>query len=292
MMGSRYGRRTRIGGQFAARLIEMLESPAYRVLSLSARRVIDRVEIELGHHGGNDNGKLPVTFEQFVEYRMDRHAVAPAIREAVALGFLEVTEHGCGGNAEFRSPNLFRLTYRPANGAPGDGTHEWRLFKNLEDAEQTAMKARKENNVRRYRPKKQKPSGGKSHVSVGKTHTETGKSPVGETPTTVRGKTPTTSISRGGGGEVDGQSRLGGVHVGRGAQPPERHPEPEPTTAAGYVAYAKRRIAEASDPVDLDRWWARGRRDRDALDPPLTDAHRRELLDLLRAAAKGKRAAP
>ena len=46
-----------IPGQFAGRLIEMLEAPAYRVLSLSARRVLDRVEIELGHHGGNDNGQ-------------------------------------------------------------------------------------------------------------------------------------------------------------------------------------------------------------------------------------------
>jgi hypothetical protein len=31
-----------IPGQFSARLIEMLESPAWRALSLSAHRVIDR----------------------------------------------------------------------------------------------------------------------------------------------------------------------------------------------------------------------------------------------------------
>jgi hypothetical protein len=49
-------RRNRINCQFAARPIEMLESPAYRVLSLSAHRVITRIEIELAHHGGNDNG--------------------------------------------------------------------------------------------------------------------------------------------------------------------------------------------------------------------------------------------
>ena len=80
-------------GQFAARLVEMLEAPAYRVLRLSARRALDRVEIELGHHGGNDNGRLPVTFES-------RGSIAPAIREAVALGFLEITEHGRAGNGE------------------------------------------------------------------------------------------------------------------------------------------------------------------------------------------------
>jgi hypothetical protein len=59
----------------------MMESPAYRVLSLSARRVLDRIMIELAHHGGNDNGKLPVTYEHFEEYGIHRHAIAPAIRE-------------------------------------------------------------------------------------------------------------------------------------------------------------------------------------------------------------------
>ena len=54
-------RRNRISGQFIARLVEMHESPAYRVLSLSAHRALSRIEVEFGHHGGQDNGKLPVT---------------------------------------------------------------------------------------------------------------------------------------------------------------------------------------------------------------------------------------
>src|SRR5258708_4857205 len=102
--------KNKISGQFSAHLVEMLESPAYRTLSLSARRVLDRIEIELAHHGGEDNGKLPITFDQFQEYGMDRHAIAPGIREAVALGFLDITEKGRAGNAEHRAPNLFRLT--------------------------------------------------------------------------------------------------------------------------------------------------------------------------------------
>ena len=40
-------RRNRISGQFAARLIEMLKSPAYRALSASGHKVISRIEIEL-----------------------------------------------------------------------------------------------------------------------------------------------------------------------------------------------------------------------------------------------------
>src|SRR6187399_1631781 len=98
-------RRNRINEQFSARLIEMLEAPAYRALSRSAHLVIARIEVELGHHGGNDNGRLPVTTENFVAYGIHRASVAPAIREAVALGFIRITEHGRGGNAEHRSPN-------------------------------------------------------------------------------------------------------------------------------------------------------------------------------------------
>ena len=94
-------RRTKIHGQFAPRTIEMLESPAFRVLSLSARRILDRVEIELAHHGGQDNGKLPVTFDDFARYGINRQQIAPAIRECEALGFLQITERGRAGNAEF-----------------------------------------------------------------------------------------------------------------------------------------------------------------------------------------------
>jgi hypothetical protein len=98
-------RRNKISGQFTARPIEMLESPAYRVLSRSAHMVIARLEIELAHHGGNDNGKLPVTTDDFIEYGMHRGSVAPAIREAEALGFIRVTERGRGGNAEHGPTN-------------------------------------------------------------------------------------------------------------------------------------------------------------------------------------------
>jgi len=115
-------RRTSIGEQFAPHTIAMLRSPAWRALSLSARRVLDRIEIELADHGGTDNGKLPVTYDDFVRYGIDRCAIAPAIREVVALGFVEITEAGRAGNAEWRKPNLFRLTFRNTKYAP---TNEW-----------------------------------------------------------------------------------------------------------------------------------------------------------------------
>lgn len=185
------GRHNRIAGQFSARLIEMLESPAYRVLSLSARRVIERVEIEHAHHGGKDNGRLPVTFDHFHEYGMHRHAIAPAIREAVALGFLRVTVQGRAGNAEHRTPNLFRLTFHPAKGEygkEGNGcTHDWRAIESIEMAEAIARTARMQKNSQcRKTPR----------FSDGNRHRKTNP-PVPETITTGHGaETITTSISR------------------------------------------------------------------------------------------------
>ena len=140
-------RRNKIAGQFVPRQIDMLESPAYQVMSLSARRVLDRIEIELAHHGGRDNGKLPVTYGDFVRYGIERHSIAPALREVEALGFAEVTEHGRAGNAEYRTPNKFRLTYRPT--ASGEPMHEWRKINTIEDAKAIAQAAR--NPIRRER---------------------------------------------------------------------------------------------------------------------------------------------
>jgi hypothetical protein len=116
----------------------MLRSPAWRVLTLSGRRVLDRLEIEHADHGGAENGKLPVTYEDFHQYGIHRHAIGPAIRELVALGFVEITEAGRAGNAEFRKPNLFRLTYLQTQVGPTD---EWQKITENE-AEAIARVAR------------------------------------------------------------------------------------------------------------------------------------------------------
>src|ERR1022692_3488739 len=102
-------KRNTISGQFSARLIEMIESPAYRVLSLSAHRVLSRIEVEHAHHGGNENDQLPCTYGHFEEYGIHRHAIGPAIRELVALGFIAY-DKGTHGNGVYHVPNKFRLT--------------------------------------------------------------------------------------------------------------------------------------------------------------------------------------
>jgi hypothetical protein len=202
-------RRNKISGQFFARLIEMLESPAYRVLSRSGHMVLARIEIELASHGGNDNGRLPVTTENFVEYGMHRTSVAPAIRETEALGFIRVTERGHGGNAEYRSPNRFYLTYAHARGSNrSPPTHAWRRVKTLEEAKQIADTARSnkstsaiERGKRSWRKRQQKTKSGteNTRVSVLKNSLETSEGPVRDSGTTRSGgETELLSISRGG----------------------------------------------------------------------------------------------
>ncbi|MGY8705116.1 hypothetical protein RAD16_05155 [Bradyrhizobium sp. 18BD] len=134
-------KRNQIDGQFNARTIEMMESPAYRALSLSGHRVLDRICIELAHHGGNDNGALPVTYDQFMEYGIHRHAIAPAIRELEALGFIEVTMRGRPSAGDHRWPNLFRLTWVNCKSTPRP-SHEWRQIATSEEAELRARAAR------------------------------------------------------------------------------------------------------------------------------------------------------
>src|SRR6516162_10773656 len=169
----------------------MLKSPAWSVLSLSARRVLDRIEIERADHGGNDNGRLPVTYDDFERYGIHRHSIAAAIRETVALGFVEITERGRAGNAEFRSPHKFRLTYFPVGRAPP--THEWQRIKTVEEAQALARAARREV------PQKTKVQWRKKPNLSGENRHRKRRFHSAETSTTrLSADSTTTSISRGG----------------------------------------------------------------------------------------------
>jgi hypothetical protein len=216
-------RRNRISGQWSGRLIEKFESPAYRVLSRTAHMVISRIEIELGHHGGNDNGKLPVTTDDFVEYGMHRTSVAPGIREAEALGFIKVTERGRGGNREYRTPSLFFLTFahgRDSKAIPR--SHDWRRIQTLQEAERTSRDARANKNPsavehgkRSWRKRREKQNTGteNSSGSVRDAHTESPRTPILNSKTTVLGeKADPLSVARMGtrsGGRLD-LDHLGG----------------------------------------------------------------------------------
>jgi hypothetical protein len=144
-------KKTAIAGQFVPHPRQLLESASMRVLSLTERRVLDRIEVEHMTHGGAENGKLPVTYTDFEKWGVRRDSIAGAIRALEALGLIEITRHGYGGAAEKREPNLYRLTYLPAwNAQRSDetGTHEYSKIKTIETAGKIARTVRKAINVR------------------------------------------------------------------------------------------------------------------------------------------------
>jgi hypothetical protein len=179
----------KIDGQFAPRTIEMLRSPAMAALSLTGRRILDRLEIELADHGGAENGTLPVTYDDFERFGIHRHQIKAGLAEVVALGFVEITRQGRAGNAEFRLPTLYRLTYR--NTAANNPTNEWSRITTIQDAETIAKASRKA-----LKPKAQKQisSGGQRQVSVAVTDTKNGVCHSAETITTRFSAETTTTI--------------------------------------------------------------------------------------------------
>ena len=162
--------------QHVRHTIELLRSPAMRVLSRAGHKILMCVESELCKHAGKNNGKLPVTYEAFEEFGLHRHAIGPGLREVEALGLLLVTERGRAGNANWRRPNLMMLTYLPSganNKTPA--SDQWRNIATKEEAEQIAQKARnsKPAGYNHNRRKKRFPSDGKRQTPVTKTVTGT-----------------------------------------------------------------------------------------------------------------------
>ena len=188
-------RRNKITGQWAWLPREALESPAYRALSLSGHRVLARIQLEHLAHAGKENGKLPVTFRDFSEYGVHWNAIAPAIREVEAMGFIRVTQEGRSGNGEWRIPNMFALTHLPTIDNPKP-TEDWKRIKTAEEAE-VLTKA-----VRNAKSKNQKASIGKrSSASIGKRSTNRAP-PVSETVSLSATETVSLSISRAGSGKA------------------------------------------------------------------------------------------
>ena len=114
---------------------KLLGCPAFLALSAPAIRVFLRLVFEYGCHAGRNNGRLICTFEDFEKYGANKDAIARAIRELVALGFIEVTRKGAAGNADQRRASTYRIAVFAAVDREGDdGTHDYERITTLEAA--------------------------------------------------------------------------------------------------------------------------------------------------------------
>jgi hypothetical protein len=225
-------RRNSVAEHFASRPVELIASPALRVISRHAHLALSRIELELRQHAGRCNGRLIVTTLQFIEYGIERRRIPAALRELEALGII-VIAHGRGGNAEHRQPNRFLLNYL----CGAVDAHELisdtcKRFKALEEAEKIAAGARKAKDpskvsysqkiTRRKNSQVPKVYPGPGTKSVPEAPNFSGTKSVPTSPGTK--SVPTSEIS-GGGGEVGGLSVNGAATpahapIGHNAGPP------------------------------------------------------------------------
>jgi hypothetical protein len=122
---------------------EMLESPAWRALPSAAKAVIERIAIEHMSHGGTENGRLPVTYDDFEKYRIRRMSIRFGIMAAHALGWITVTEEGHAGAGDTRRAARYALQWLDRHdGAPR--SNGWKRFETMADANGMIEKVRKE----------------------------------------------------------------------------------------------------------------------------------------------------
>jgi hypothetical protein len=127
-----------IDGPFVMFTRELLESPAWGVLTLVDRKIIDRLCIEHMAHAGNENGNLKCTYSDFEEFGIRRPSIAGSIRRLDELGLIRIIERGRKTRAGFKFPSIYRLTFIQGN-IPA--TNEWKQIGDMKTAKQVAAKA-------------------------------------------------------------------------------------------------------------------------------------------------------
>jgi hypothetical protein len=148
--------RNKLKEQFVPHVRSMLESPAWIALSITARRILDRLELEHMAHAGKENGKLVCTYDDFVKYGAGRKYIAPAILELRSLGFIEVTQWGRQAVGDGRLPSKYRLTYVPTVEPYYQATNEWRRFEHEAAVMVGLKRARDELEQRRERSRRRR----------------------------------------------------------------------------------------------------------------------------------------
>ena len=119
--------------QFAWFPREMLESPAFRSLSINSYRLLNALWVEHLAHAGTENGRLVFTHEQLKEFGLTGSKIREAIDELEAFGFITVKLGG--KRALSNQPNRYRIAWLWAQNEDGELVAPTAKWKNLSDAE-------------------------------------------------------------------------------------------------------------------------------------------------------------
>ena len=102
---------------------ELINSLAWRSMSVNCLKLIHRLLLEHCNHGGLENGRLVCTYKDFQEYGLTRNKIRPAIEEA---DFLGLVKHQRGERVFAKNqPNSYRITFYGTSEAR-DPTNEWK----------------------------------------------------------------------------------------------------------------------------------------------------------------------
>jgi hypothetical protein len=124
---------------------EIMESGSFRALSIYGRRVLDRIMLEHMRHAGQENGRLKVTWCDFVKSGISRRLVGHALGEVISAGLVAIEipgrriRYGQPGD-----PTHYRLTWLPV-AKQNDffpATNDWKRFGDDVDAARKAIPAK------------------------------------------------------------------------------------------------------------------------------------------------------
>lgn len=108
--------------------IEMLGTPTWAALSITARRILDALMSEQMSHAGRENGNLAVTYRQLEALGVTKADIPKGLLELQICGFVRLTHQGLrvAGGGE---PSRYALTWLPTmKGTPQAelATDDWR----------------------------------------------------------------------------------------------------------------------------------------------------------------------
>lgn len=91
-----YGARKKwkLEGAFAPLPLYLLQSPTYRALTISARRVLDFLMVEHLTHGGADNGNLLAPYAQLEAFGVRKDSILESLEMLERFGLIERTFYG------------------------------------------------------------------------------------------------------------------------------------------------------------------------------------------------------
>jgi hypothetical protein len=109
---------------------ELVDSAAWRTAPINTKRFVERLMIEHMSHAGLENGLLPCTFNDCVQWGIGRRFVEQAQADAIRRGLVYRTQKGRRHSRKLgRTPHLFGLGWLPAHDAAA-APNRWKSWQN------------------------------------------------------------------------------------------------------------------------------------------------------------------